>query len=162
MLSHLSEAKRLFKERGGDKIKIYDSAYISVYDIEEVIKKYKPRFVIIDQGDKVSFRGQDQLSGTERLKELYRKFREIAKAYNVDIITAGQASASAEGKKWLQLDDMDNSKTGKPGELDFAIGIGKTEDDEARYLHLSKNKVKDGNHGKYVVTIEPMKARFKD
>ena len=42
---------------------------------------------------------------------------------------------------------MDNSKTGKPGELDYAVAIGFSPEEgkEAmRFLHLAKNKMKNG------------------
>lgn len=165
VLAHPERAKERFNELGGDRIKLYDSAIISIYDVEHIIKTHNPRFIVIDQGAKVSFRGDKDLAGHDRLKELYRRFRELAKQYKVDILTVGQAGATAEGKKWLQLDDMDNSKTGLPGELDYAIGIGKIndeDDDGVRYIHLCKQKLNQGVHGKHVVLMEPLIARYKD
>lgn len=165
LISNIDKAKEYFDKRGGNKIKIFDDAFITIEMIIDLVEKYKPRFIIIDQGDKVTFKGSHSLESTPRLKELYRKFREITKKYNIDVITVGQASADAEGKKWLQLDHMDNSKTGKPGELDYAIGIGKVHDETSeniRYISLSKNKLCNGVHGKHTVTFDSKTARYKD
>lgn len=160
-----AKAAELYVKLGGDKIKIYDSAIITISDIEALLKQFNVRVLIIDQGDKVRFRGDKDMAQHERLKRLYGIFRELAKEYNCDIITAGQASAAGEGMRWLTLDMMDNSKTGKPGELDYAIGIGFTNEEgrEAmRYLHLAKNKMKNGVHGRYFVRFDALRARYND
>ena len=158
-----SEAE--FKRLGGDRIKIYDSALITISDIELILKQFNVRVLVIDQGDKVKFRGDKDMATHEKLKRVYGIFRELAKEYNCDIITAGQASASGEGTQWLGLDMMDNSKTGKPGELDYAIAIGFNTDEgkEAmRFVHIAKNKMKNGVHGKHIVRFDALRARYKD
>jgi len=165
IVANVEKAKEMFRERGGDRIKLYDDAMISVSDIKKLIKKFKPKVVLIDQGDKVSFPKDGDFSNPDRLQKLYQKYRELAKEFNCDIITAGQASGEAEGKKWLLMEHMNNSKTGKPGELDYAIGIGCSfveGDEEIRYIHLCKNKCNDGVHGKHTVLFDAQKARYKD
>ena len=108
------------------------------------------------------------MSTVDRLKAVYGKFRELAKTYNCDVIAVGQASVSGEGSKWLKMSDMDNSKTGKPGELDYAIGIGKTFDDvdnpvcSIRYISLCKNKMNEGKHGRYEVVFNASCALYTD
>jgi len=164
IVSNVEKAKELFKERGGDKIKIYDDASISISAIKKALKKHKPRIVIIDQGDKVSFPKDGDHSNADRLQKLYQIYRELGKEHKCDIITVGQASGEAEGKKWLSMDMMNNSKTGKPGELDVIIGIGCSfaeGDEELRFIHLCKNKL-TGTHGKHTVLIDPQKGRYKD
>ena len=128
------------------------------------MKKHKPRIVIIDQGDKVSFPKDGDHSNADRLQKLYQIYRELGKEHKCDIITVGQASGEAEGKKWLSMDMMNNSKTGKPGELDVINGIGCSfaeGDEELRFIHLCKNKL-TGTHGKHTVLIDPQKGRYKD
>lgn len=165
ILNRLQEAKEKFLQMGGGKIKIYDNAYISTDVIKHLIRTYNPRVLIVDQGDKVVFPGSSKLEGTHKLKELYRIFREIAKEFNIHILTVGQASGEAEGKRWLQMTHMDNSKTGKPGEMDYIIGIGKTisedTEDEIRYLNLCKNKL-TGKHSHHTVKLETTIGRYCD
>lgn len=155
----------LFDKLGGNKIRIYDNAVITVSDIDAMLKDRNVRIVVIDQGDKIKFSGDKDMATHERLKALYGKLRELAKKYNVDIITAGQADYTAEGRQFLHLSNMDNSKTGKPGELDYAIGIGYSFDEgkeSLRYIHVSKNKMKNGAHGKHSVRIDTLRARYED
>lgn len=166
--TYTNNAEEEFEKLGGKRIKIYDEAVIRVEDIEQLLKEYNVRVLVIDQGDKVRFTGDKDMSTVDRLKALYGKFRELAKTYNCDVLAVGQASASGEGKKWLAQSDMDNSKTGKPGELDYAIGIGKTVDDidsptcSLRYISLCKNKMNNGVHGKYEVVFNASCALYTD
>jgi replicative DNA helicase len=163
------EAQKAFDARGGNRIILYDDANISVETVERVMREHKPRFVVIDQGDKLSYRGDGKAgNGADRLKGIYDKLREVVKRCNkewkTDILTVGQADAAAEGRKWLHSTNLDSGKTGKPGAFDYIIGIGKTHDggDEySRYISLCKNKL-TSSHGKYVVTINTDTARYID
>ena len=168
LLTYPKDAEAEFEKLGGRKIKIFDEAVITVEDIEQLLKDYNVRLVVIDQGDKVHFAGEKELSLVDRLKLLYNKFRELAKQYGCDIITVGQAAAGAEGIKFLDTTHMDNSKVGKPGELDYAIGIGKTHDvadngvSDIRYISVCKNKMNDGVHGKHEVVFNSQCAIYSD
>lgn len=168
LINYPTDAEEEFTKLGGHKIKIYDQAIITVEDIEQLMKTYNVRLLVIDQGDKVRFSGDRDMSTVDRLKAVYGKFRELAKSYDCDVIAVGQASASAEGLKWLKTSDMDNSKTGKPGELDYAIGIGKSFDDvdnpvcSIRYISLCKNKMNEGKHGRYEVVFNASCALYTD
>ena len=132
------------------------------------MNSFKVRMVVIDQGDKVKFGGDGNFSTVERLKVLYGKFRELAKKYDIPVITVGQASAEAENVKWLSLNHMDFSKTGKPGELDWAIGIGKLQKDvdngieSVRYISLAKNKMRTGKHSRTSVYFNSDCALYLD
>ena len=166
--SFADSAEQTFEERGGKKVRIYDNSLISFENIDQLLSGFNVRLVVIDQGDKVKFAGDNNFSTVERLKVLYGKFRELAKKYDVPIITVGQASAEAENTKWLSLNHMDFSKTGKPGELDWAIGIGKLQKDaengidNVRYISLSKNKMNNGVHGRHSVYFNSMCALYLD
>lgn len=165
LIKDIDGSNEEFRRNNGRRIKIYDDALINVKDIEKILKKYNVRIAVIDQGDKVRFRGDKNLAEHERLKKLYGKFRELAKTYRCDIITAGQANAEAEGKKYIKLTNMDNSKTGKPGELDFAIGIGALLNDVAdstRFISVCKNKLYNGAKGNFEVHFDALIARYTD
>lgn len=162
------KAEKEFERLGGKKIRIYDDSSIKLEDIEQLLNDYTCRLIVVDQGDKVKFAGDSNFSTVERLKVLYGKFRELAKKFDIPVITVGQASAEAENTKWLSLNHMDFSKTGKPGELDWAIGIGKlhkdTENgiDTIRYISLAKNKMNNGVHGHHSVYFNSTCALYLD
>lgn len=163
------EAQEAFNARGGHRIKLYDDANISVEDVERVMREHRPRIVVIDQGDKLSYKGDGKAgNGADRLKNVYDKLREVVKRANsewkCDLITVGQADANAEGKKWLQQTNLDGGKTGKPGAMDYIIGIGATGNDGdefSRYITLCKNKL-TSDHGKFVTQINPSTGRYID
>jgi hypothetical protein len=103
------------------------------------------------------------------LKWAYQWGRELAKEY-CPVIGVSQASGSGEGKKWLTMEDIDSSKTGKPGEADFIIGIGKDDEMETlRYISVLKNKlpgdedsVQELRHGHFDAIIYPEISRYGD
>lgn len=166
----IPKAKALFKKRDGGKMHLKDDANFTVHQIEQLCLKYKPRLVVIDQGDKVSYKGDGKAgNGADRLKGVYDKLREVVKRCNkefkMDMLTIGQADVACEGKKWLFLSNLDSGKTGKAGAFDYVIGIGKTfTEANRRYISLCKNKLESGDDigEKFVCEFDNVRARYTD
>jgi len=162
ILDNRGPAAKYFAAQGGQRIRLVRKTTLSIYDVESYIKRYQPKFVVIDIADKIKFI-EGKARTDEKLQMLYQRYREIGLKYNCDIITVGQASVEASGKQYLREDWMNNSKTGKPGELDVAIGIGCTDKDSVkRYISLPKNKMRCNQPSRYVVRIDKACARFYD
>lgn len=162
ILDNRGPAAKYFASLGGKHIKLVRKTTLSVYDVESYIKQYTPKFVVLDVADKIKFI-DGKVRTDEKLQMLYQRYREIGLKYSCDIITVGQASVEASGKQYLIEDWMHNSKTGKPMELDVAIGIGCTDKDSIkRYISLPKNKMRCNKPSKYVVRIDKACARFYD
>jgi len=128
---------------------IMDSVGTSVEEVDEYAKLNKPDVMFCDQLDKFRIRGEYN-RGDERLKETCVSAREIAKR-NVCLVWAvSQASYDAHDRQFIDYAMLDNSKTGKAGEADIIIGIGKTGSSEidniVRHICISKNKI-NGWHG---------------
>ncbi len=168
IVSYPDDAEREFNRLGGNHIKIYDESTASVEEIRQLCLEHNVKMLIIDQGDKVKFAGSKNMSDVEMLTTLYQMFRELAKEFDIPVLTVGQADAPAEGKKWLSLNNMNRSKTGKPGELDYAIGIGKSFEDvdkgihNIRYISLCKNKMTSGKHTRQSVRFDSERALYTD
>lgn len=151
-----------------DRIDMRDTQDWSLDDAEAYLEKMKPNVVIIDQGDKIHIRGSFSASH-ERLRELYRRFREMAKRHDCALIVVSQASAEAKGKTRLSPFEMEGSKVGKFAESDLIIGIGKMESnnvddtdvDYTRYLTVGKNKL-SGWHGTILCQIQPDISRYTE
>jgi replicative DNA helicase len=151
-----------------DRIDMRDTQDWSLDDAEAYVEKMKPDVVVIDQGDKIHINGNFSASH-ERLRELYRRFREMAKRYNCALIVVSQASAEAKGKTRLSPFEMEGSKIGKFAESDLIIGIGKmdsnsvddSEVDYTRYLTVGKNKL-SGWHGTIICQIQPEISRYME
>lgn len=134
--------------------------------INAYCEKIKPDAVFIDQADKVTISGQYN-SSHERLRELYRSLRELAKRHDCALVGVSQASAEAEGKTRVDFSMLEGSKTGKAAEADLIIGIGKAssgddnEPDNRRFINVSKNKL-SGFHGYVIAMIEPEVSRYTE
>jgi KaiC/GvpD/RAD55 family RecA-like ATPase len=128
---------------------IMDSVGTSVEEVDEYAKLNKPDVMFCDQLDKFRIRGEYN-RGDERLKETYVSAREIAKRNMCLVWAVSQASYDAHDRQFIDYAMLDNSKTGKAGEADIIIGIGKTGSSEidniVRHICISKNKI-NGWHG---------------
>lgn len=124
-------------------IKLKDDAFITHYDIDNLVEAEKPSLIVIDQIDKVKgFRHETRAD--QSLGNIYIWARELAKKYDIPVIGVTQASASGEGKAWLTTEDIADSKTSKPAEADLLVGIGKKNSEGSenlRHLNIIKNKL---------------------
>lgn len=164
-------AKAIWEQKIGDKIKFIDQpAQVERKSIEKYIEKINPDLIIIDNMDKVKgFAGDRE---DMRLHEIYKWGREIAKT-QCPVISVGQADATGHNSMYLDESQMANSKTGKPSELDFIIGIGRVDKvgyEDVRYISIPKNKLRgDANsidgmrhiRGKEVL-LRPMLSIYED
>ncbi len=128
---------------------VMDSVGTSMEEANEYAKLNKPDIMFMDQLDKFRVNGEYN-RGDERLKETYVLAREIAKRNDLLVWAVSQASNDAHDRQFIDYSMMDNSKTGKAGEADIIIGIGKTGasdvDNIVRHVCVSKNKL-NGWHG---------------
>jgi KaiC/GvpD/RAD55 family RecA-like ATPase len=156
-----------FERLGGNRLKLYDDAGITKAKIEEICKTLQPGCVLLDQIDKI--RGFTDDRRDLELTAVYQWARELAKLY-CPVIGVCQASATAEGKQWLTMNDMDGSKVGKQGEADLIIGIGQSHDlERVRFVHVCKNKLHGDEdtdpsrrHGFQQVLLKADIARYED
>lgn len=153
----------------GGRIKIKDEATITKKMVEALCEKLNPSMIIFDQIDKIAWHESERYD--LKMKAIYQWARELAKKYG-PVIGISQAGGTAEGKKYLNMNDVDSSHTAKQGEADFIIGIGATNNDGdefSRYLSICKNKLMGDidtqpelRHGKLPVVIHPDIARYDD
>lgn len=149
-----------------NKFILYQSQEWDIDQYQALIDRIRPDVVIIDQADKINIAGNFNASH-ERLRELYRRLREISKKYNIALIGVSQASNEARGRTRLSPFDMEGSKIGKAAESDLIIGIGKheqgdiddSEPDPTRYLTVGKNKL-TGWHGTIICQIDAPISRY--
>ena len=161
MFSNLIENEQIYLTNTKSLVKIYDKGFIHKREVEKVVKQLNPSLVIFDQIDKIKGFKADRED--LKLGAIYMWARELAKDY-CPVIGVCQAAASAENKRWLDMDDVAKSKTEKAAEADFIIGIGKRNDigeEETRFLHLIKNKL-TGIHARITCRINPTIARYTD
>ena len=148
---------------------IYDSAYMQRKDVERICRTYNPALLVFDQLPKIKGFGDDRHD--LEMGAVFQWARELAKEYG-PVIGLCQAGGTAEGKKYLTMDDVANSKTAMQAEADWILGVGKSHQeglDRIRSMAISKNKLlgdKDSDpskrHGKFDVRINPDVCRYED
>jgi replicative DNA helicase len=158
-----------YKELTKSNIKLLYDPNLTKAKVESVCKEYNPALIIFDQIDHIQ--GFEDARNDIELKNKYTWGRGIAGLYG-PVIAVCQAGSTGDGKRWLTMNDVDNSKTGKQGAADWILGIGKDYDEGhefVRYLYLSKNKLlgdKDTlpnrRHDRWEVKICPEIARYED
>lgn len=132
---------------------IRDTVDTSIEQLDQYCKDNKVDILIIDQLDKIKMKNtNDSSNDASRLKTLYVAAREIAKRRGVAVIGICQAGNDAHGKLYFGYDALDNSKTGKAGEADYILCIGRLldekaneEDNGSRTINIPKNKSPGGS-----------------
>jgi hypothetical protein len=127
--------------------------------IEEYIKKYRPRWIIIDQLRNIAMKSDGRVNQLEAAATFAR---EMAKKYNCVVISVTQAGDSASNKEVLDMGDVDFSNTGIPAQADVMIGMGvnaSLDSQNIRILALPKNKI-GGVHDSFAVRINPFISRI--
>lgn len=145
-----------------DRILVIDRSILHKQEVERVCNTYKPSLMILDQIDPiVGFKADRE---DLKLGAIYKWARALSKQHGMSTIAVCQADASAEGVRWLHMDNVSNAKTEKQATADWIIGIGKIHDPAAqasRFLSLMKNKL-TGRHERHEVLIKPEVARYVD
>jgi KaiC/GvpD/RAD55 family RecA-like ATPase len=158
-----AKAKVIYNARTQNLVSFKDTQDFDLDMIDRYLARKGADIIFIDQADKVMIGGNFNASH-ERLRELYRRLRELAKKHNCAIFGVSQASAEAEGRTRLSYTMMEGSKIGKAAEADLILGIGKQaleEEDNLRYITVSKNKI-SGWHGTITCQIQPDISRYVD
>lgn len=141
---------------------IMDSVGTSVEEADDYAKLNKPDVMFMDQLDKFRIGGEYN-RGDERLKETYVKAREIAKRNDCLVWAVSQASYEAHDRQFIDYSMLDNSRTGKAGEADIIIGIGKTGASDVtntvRHICISKNKI-NGYHDMINANIDVQRGVY--
>ena len=147
--------------RNGNCIRFHGGVR-STRDVETLLKRYSPIVTVLDQLPKFVLPGNKD-EGPKGIANVYGWFRDKAKDYNSMMIGVGQAGATAG--QWVNMDDINGSKTDVPGELDFGIGIGMVKEpglELARFFNIFKNKQKYGRKGRAETVFTAEKCRYRD
>lgn len=141
---------------------VMDSVGTSMEELNEFAQLNEPDVMFCDQLDKFRVAGEFN-RGDERLKETYVVAREVAKRNKLLIWSVSQASFEAHDRQFIDYAMLDGSRTGKAGEADVIIGIGKTgtseEENTVRHICISKNKL-NGWHGMFTSHIDVQRGVY--
>jgi archaellum biogenesis ATPase FlaH len=123
-------------------------------EIRKLIDAHKPDVLVLDQLRNLAIKSD---SRTNQLETVATEARNLAKKYRLLVVSITQAGDSASDKIYLNMSDIDSSKTGIPATVDLMVGIGGDEAmqrDGLLSLSLAKNKL-SGNHAQFTVMFDP-------
>jgi replicative DNA helicase len=161
--------KRYLEETSGRFKVVRNGEFNTRRSIDDLCARLAPSVIIFDQIDKIGGFADDR--NDLELTKIYQWARDLAKQYGA-VIGVCQARVTGENKEYLTMDDVANSQTGKQGEADWMLGIGKKHQpglEHIRFFNICKNKLMGGKltnesqrHGKFQVRIWPEVARYED
>lgn len=152
-------AKDIAEQVGYHNIIFVSMSPGSPRQIEALVERYKPKWIIVDQLRHLAVNSDTR---TNQLEAAANAIRNIGKKYDTITIDVTQAGDSAQGKAVLDMGDVDSSNTGIPGACDVLLGIGATDQQVAqgiRVLSLSKNKI-GGVHDSFPVRFNPQISKY--
>ena len=162
VLANFHECKQAAMDKGLGNIVIVTAAPGSKSQIENLIEKYRPNCLVIDQLRNIDV-GKSE-SKTNQLEAAATFARNMAIKHHLVAISVTQAGDSARNKAILDMGDVDYSNTGIPAQADLMIGIGGTEEQEAsgiRVISLPKNKL-TAIHDSWPVRLNVPLSRYQD
>lgn len=147
---------------GADRIRFHDMAPGALAEVDRMVRKTRPDFVVIDQLRNMA--GGKTENMTQKLDSLAQGARNIGKRHGCAVLSLTQAGDSARNKAVLDDGDVDNSNTGISAGCSVLIGMGATPammEAGERRLTFIKNKL-GGAHGYADVRFDPLTLAFRD
>lgn len=154
-------ARELIQSRAADLFTIAPLAPGTFAEIGGLVRKFKPRVVILDQLRNLDVKSENR---TQALEKAATEARNLGKRHGLVVISLTQAADSASGKRVLARGDVDSSNVGIPGQMDVMLGVGADDDMERnniRMFSFPKNKL-SGNHEPFSVQIDPALSKVID
>jgi predicted lactoylglutathione lyase len=162
MMNDPARAQARANERGMGNIRVIGITPGSLTQIEALVEKYAPRWVVLDQLRNINTGTRN--NKVVQLDEAAGGMRNIYKAANCVGVSVTQAGASADNKIYLDVGDVDFSNVGIPAAADVMIGIGADErmkTSNERGVSLPKNKL-SGEHAEMIVRIVPQLSQVRN
>jgi hypothetical protein len=133
----------------------------STGEIDELCDEHRPDALILDQIRNIG--GGAEL--TQRLNQVALETRAMLGRYDMLGVSITQANApeGVNPKVWLDMGDIDSSKTGLPAQADLLLGIGADEgmlQSGERAVSICKNKL-NGNHEPFFVQMDYQTSKVR-
>lgn len=158
----IAKWQQLAIDRGLNNILFVSLSPGTPSDIEAFIEQYpNVKWCVVDQLRNLNMKESNKVL---QLEYATSAIRNIGKKHNVVMVSTTQAGDSAEGKRLLDMGDIDFSNTGVPAQADVLIGIGASREDSAkneRWISICKNK-RGGGHATVPLVILPHISKYKD
>lgn len=154
--------KSLNYKYGYSNIKIDYVASLSIADISRLVKQHKPKFVVIDQFNKIIGLGKTEY---ERFTYIAKQLKILAVRLDIPIICLAQINRTAEQGKRPMLHHLKGSGSLEE-EADVVLILDILPDDIDKKLftrvYCDKNRSLDGNIGYYDFEFDKPTNKYKE
>lgn len=149
------------------RVRVIHNTSLHIRDVDRVLRNSDVGVIIFNTLPKM--RGFDKAGNeVQRQEEIFHWARDIADKHDCVVMAIAQADGSAEGQRWLSMNQLYGSKTAVQGEADVIILIGMEDQmSNDRFISIAKNKLAgDANtnpklkHGKHEVEFIPETGRY--
>jgi KaiC/GvpD/RAD55 family RecA-like ATPase len=133
----------------------------SIEDIDALLRAGDYDVVVVDQLRNIRAKTENN---TLRLEAVATGARNLARRYDVLMISVTQAAESARDRLVLNSGDIDGSNVGMPGACDVMVMVGLNDDyylRDLRRIAIVKNK-RGGIHDNFTVSIDRWHSRVKE
>lgn len=136
-----------------DRMHFRDSPGGSLYELERWVDEMHLDFLVVNQLPGIRVKGDNRVL---ELDSISKGLRAIGKTTGTAVLSITQAGDSGEGKRILQMGDIDWSNTAIQAACDLLIGFGVDEElkmEHKRCLSLCKNKL-GNDHNAVLISID--------
>lgn len=169
--AHPQIAYKQFRDMGGEEllqmIQLHDATFPA---IEEQIEAFEPQVLIIDQIRNLKTGKPIDEDMTRKLEALAISMRYTLLAYDLIGISVTQGNdrtqtSTQEPPIWLNMGDIDSSRTGLPAQADLILGLGSNSEMRMRNeiaLSFIKNKMsaESNSHDGIILTIDRHRSKI--
>jgi KaiC/GvpD/RAD55 family RecA-like ATPase len=160
ILKNPEEANARALQKGYSGLSVVGLPGGTPHQIDCLVRRYKPRWVVVNQLHNLVVRSENEAS---KRMVAAQALRNIAKKYNVVVISVSQGDGSSIGKAVLEIGDVYYSNVALQGAVDLMLGVGVTnelEEKGMRCISFPKNKL-TGEHGHVFVHLLPHLSKMK-
>jgi archaellum biogenesis ATPase FlaH len=163
-----AKALRLARDKGWEQLRMAQPDDASIASVVKLIEKHEPQVLVLDQIRGMTIDGPEGHNMTQKLSRLGIEVRAILKKYKLVGVSVTQANDRTErhGQEpppWLDMADVDSSRTGLPAQADLLIGIGANNEmrmHNTRAISLPKNKL-GMTHEPFTVEIDTLRSKVR-
>jgi replicative DNA helicase len=154
-------AQKVLEAQGYQYARFISLSPGSIGEIEEHIKRHKPKWIVVDQMRNLATKAENR---TNQLETIATSLRALCKKYGILCLSVTQGGDSASNKLVLDMGDVDSSNTGIPAQADLMIGLGlnaEYDSQNLRMVSLCKNKL-SGKHTHFPLKLLQHLSRLED
>lgn len=144
----LDSEKRHYRDRFigefAGKLVLCPTDSLTVAQAEDIIKREKPDVVVFDDFKDLEIEKRNKDSREHKqYGNTAVKIKSLSIKYGFFALCCAQAADSATGKRWIDRQDIADSKVDIPAKFQYMIGLSRGENSSStlRYISLPKNKL---------------------